>query len=245
MPLDDLRYCVELILGNLRSRASRELPCLLFLDSFEEVKDHAQLELWHRFLCALPEEVVVLVSSRSNPTAVGVLEGILCRWYEYGVGKMPDADLLQLFTDLAAASGLDQRIHLDDPRQQGILREICTLLEGYPLGAELIFGTAHVIEGKVYTPEAATGSLEDVRDELRDTPLAGIWAVLEVAYRRLSPLARLLLSYLAAFKLPFSREQIIILVAPETLASAPEVVRLERTHKGQNGEETSPGQQVL
>ncbi len=243
MPLDDLRYCVDLVLGALHARASRALPCLLLLDSFEEVKEHAQLEFWHRFLCTLPQEVVVLASSRSNPTAVAVLEGIPCRWYEYGVGKMPDADLLKLFTDLAAASGLDQRIHLDDPRQQAILREICTLLEGYPLGAELIFGTAHVIEGKVYTPEAATRSLEEVRDELRDTPLAGIWAVLEVAYRRLSPLARLLLSYLAAFKLPFSREQIIILAAPETLAAAHEVVRLERTHKGQNGEGIQPEKQ--
>jgi tetratricopeptide (TPR) repeat protein len=245
MPLDDLRYCVELVLNLLRSLASRALPCLLLLDSFEEVKDHAQLEFWHHFLCALPQEVVVLASSRSNPSAVALLEGIACRWYEYSVGKMPHADLLKLFTELAATSGLDQRIHLDDPRQQAILREICTLLEGYPLGAELIFGTAHVIEGKVYTPEAATRSLEEVRDELRDTPLAGIWAVLEVAYRRLSPLARLLLSYLAAFKLPFSREQIIILVAPETLASAHEVVRLEQTHAGHNGEATSPAKQDL
>lgn len=227
---DDVNYRQEIVLNVLRSRASRELPCLLLLDSFEEVKDHVQMELWHHFLSALPEEVVVLISSRSNPSTVAVQEGTSYRWYEYGVGKMADADLLRLFTDLASASGLDQRIHLEDPQQQTILREICTLLDGYPLGAELIFGTARVIEGKVYTPEAATRSLAEVRDELRETQLAGISAVLDVAYRRLSPLARLLLSYLAAFKLPFSREQIVMLVTSEKMVSTHEYVRLEQPH---------------
>src|SRR5207249_2830012 len=47
---DDLNYRQELVLSILRSRASRELPCLLLLDRFEEVKDRTQLELWHRFL---------------------------------------------------------------------------------------------------------------------------------------------------------------------------------------------------
>src|SRR5258708_15680315 len=118
---------------------------------------------------------------------------------------MADADLLRLFTDLASASGLDQRIHLEDSQQQTVLREICTLLDGYPLGAELIFGTARAIEGKVYTPEAATRSLAEVRDELRETQLAGISAVLHVGYQPLSAPAGLLLSDLAAFQLPLSR----------------------------------------
>ncbi|TMC20563.1 MAG: tetratricopeptide repeat protein, partial [Chloroflexi bacterium] len=149
--------------------------------------------------------------------------------YEYGVGKMADEDLLKLITELAAESGLDQRIHMDDPKQQQVLREICTLLEGYPLGAELIFGAARSIDGKVYTPEAATRSLEEVCDELRVSQLAGISAVLDVAYRRLTPLTRLLLSYLAAFRLPFSREQIIMLVARENQSSGPtlEDIQLE------------------
>jgi tetratricopeptide (TPR) repeat protein len=225
---NDLMHREEQILNALRSRASRELPCVLLLESFEEVQEHMQSELWQRFLSSLPEEVVVVATSRSNPGAVTMVEGTQYRWYEYAVGKMTDADLLKLFAELAAASGLDQRIHLANPQQQAVLREICTLLEGYPLGAELIFGTSRSIEGKVYTPEAATRSLEEVRDELRESPLAGINAVLDVAYRRLSPLARLLLSYLAAFKLPFSREQILMLVSPEKLASAGDIVRLER-----------------
>src|SRR5437764_11016159 len=70
MPLDDLHYCVDLVLNALHSRASRALPCLLLLDSFEEVKEYAQLEFWHRFLGALPQVVLVLVSSLSNPTAL-------------------------------------------------------------------------------------------------------------------------------------------------------------------------------
>src|SRR5579885_1435810 len=225
-PAADRGQLARLVLGVFRSLANRELPSLLLLDSFEEVKERAELETWLHFLCSLPQEVVVLITSRSNPETMMVLEGLHCRWYEYRVGKMMDADLLSLFTELASANGLDQRIHLDEPRQQAILREICTLLDGYPLGAELIFGTARSIDGKVYTPEAATRSLEQVRDELRSTPLAGILAVLEVSYRRLTPSARLLLSYLAAFKLPFSREQIIMLVAPETLATANQPVRL-------------------
>lgn len=226
----DLSHRERLVLGKYRSLADRESHCLLLLDSFEEVKEHHELELWYRFLCSLPQEVVVLVTSRSNPGSAAVVEGIPCRWYEYQVGKMPDADLLRLFRELAADSGLDLRIHLDDLAQQAVLREICTLLDGYPLGAQLIFGAASSIEGKVYTPEAATRSLEEVCDELRNTPLPGIWAVLEVAYQRLTPPARLLLSYLAAFKLPFSHEQIMMLVAPETHVAPHETVRLEREH---------------
>lgn len=206
---------VRSVQNTLRSLASRELPSLLLLDSFEEVKDRAELEKWLQFLCSLPPEVLVLVTSHSNPENMMIAGGPQCRWYECPIGKMAEADLLTLFKELAASSGLDQRIHLDDPYQQEILREICTLLDGYPLGAELIFGTAHSIGGRLYTPEAATRSLEEVRDELHYTPLAGILAVLQVSYLRLTPAARLLLSYLAAFKLPFSREQILMLVAPE------------------------------
>lgn len=220
----------SLVLNALRSRASRELPCLLLLDRFEEVKGHSEVEAWLHFLCLLPEQVVVLTTSQSNPASMGVLEGIPCHWYEYSVGKMTNTDLLALFGDLAMETGLAQRIHLDDPEQQAILQEICTLLDGYPLGAELIFGTAQSIEGKIYTPEAATRSLEEVRDELKQTPLAGIWAALEVAYLRLTPPARLLLAYLSALKLPFSHEQIVMLVAPGALASARAAVRLEREH---------------
>lgn len=201
----------RLVLGTLRSLASRELPCLLMLDGFDEVQDRNELETWLQFLCSLPTEVTVLVTSQSNPENMVALENVHCRWYEYRVGKMNNVDLLQLFTELAQASGLDQRIHLEDPYQQEILREICALLDGYPLGAELIFGTARTIEGRVYTPEAATRSLEEVRDELHSSPLAGILSVLEVSSNRLSPAARLLLAYLSAFKLPFSREQITLL----------------------------------
>ncbi len=220
----DVKYRVSRVQSTLRSLASRELPCLLLLDGFEEVKDRAELEIWLQFLCALPQEVVVIVTSRSNPENMAVIEKAHCRWYEYPVGKMMDADLLRLFSELAAASGLDHRIQLGDVKQQTILREICTLLDGYPLGAELLFGTARIIDGQVYTPEAATRSLEEVRDDLRKTPLAGIWAALDVSYRHLAPLARLLLSYLAVFKLPFNRDQIAIVVAPETVALIPEML---------------------
>ena len=101
-----------------------------------------------------------------------------------------------------------------------MLQELCTLLDGYPLGAELIFGTAHSIGGYLYTPEAATRSLEEIRDDLRSTPLAGIHAVLSVAYYRLTPPARLLLSCLAAFRLPFDHEQINMLLTSETFSLA-------------------------
>jgi len=230
MQPDNLQHRVEVVLSVLRSRAGRELPCLLMVDGFEEIKEHTELERWHHFLCSLPQEVVVLLTSRTNPTSMSVLEGAMCRWYEYGVGKMTNADLMKLFAELASTTGLDQRIHLDDPQQQVLLREICELLEGYPLGAELIFGTARLIEGRLYTPEAATRSLAEVRDELVETPLAGIGAVLDVSYRRLSPLARLLLSYLATFKLPFSSAQIMLIVAPEKLAATQEAVRLHGEH---------------
>lgn len=240
----DLKQRARLVQGALRSLASRELPCLLLLDSFEEVDNRTELQLWLQFLSTLPQEIVVLVTSRSNPETMMVLEGPHCRWYEYPVGKMNDDDLLHLFAELAGESGLDQRIHLEDVRQQEILREICVLLDGYPLGAELIFGTARTIGGRVYTPEAATRSLEEVRDELRSNPLAGILAVLEVSYNRLTPMARLLLSYLAAFKLPFSREQILTVVAPENLSSCTTTVPLTSEVGSVQGELVSPAQLV-
>ncbi|WP_201363866.1 tetratricopeptide repeat protein [Dictyobacter formicarum] len=225
----DARQRSRLVQGTLRSLASRELPCLLLLDSFEEITDRAELEQWLTFLSSLPAEVVVIVTSHSNPESMLVTDGTLGRWYEYRIGKMTNSDLLTLFTDLAAASGLDQRIQLNEPRQQIILKEICALLDGYPLGAELIFGTARSIGGQIYTPEAATRSLEEIRDELYSNPLAGIMSVLEVSYQRLSAPARLLLSYLAAFRIPFNREQIAMLISPDTLLAAHEPISLQAT----------------
>jgi len=242
----DLSHCERTVLNALRSLANRGLPSLLLLDGFEEVQEHAEVGSWYRFLCALPEQVVVLLTSRSSPASIATLEGAACRWYEYAVGKMTSADLLQLFAELASDSGIDQRIHLADPNQQAILQEISTLLDGYPLGAQLIFGTSHrAIAGRVYRPEAATRSLEEVRDELRETLPEGIWAVLDIAYRRLSSSAQLLLPYLAAFKLPFSREQIVMLIAPEAPAAVRAAVRLEHEHYLQdlhaNGKESLQG----
>jgi hypothetical protein len=218
----DTTQRVRQIQGMLRSLASRELNCLLLLDGFEEVQDRAEQRLWLQFLCALPPEVIVIVTSHVNPSNRVVVAESHCHWYEYHLGKMADTDLLTLFTVLAEESGLDHYIHLHDSTQQAILREICTLLDGYPLGAELVFGTARSVDGKMYIPEAATRSLEEIRDELRSTSLAGMQAVLEISYRRLTPLARQLLAYLSAFKLPFNREQIMMLVN-----SMPNVSRLE------------------
>lgn len=205
----------RMVLNTLRILANRHQPCLLLLDSFEEIHERAEAGAWYRLLCALPEEVVVLLTSRFNPATVAALEGSVCRWHEFPLGKMSSQDLLKLFAELASSSGLSERIHLDDEYQQQLLREICTLLDGYPLGAQLIFGTARSIHGRVYVPEAATRSLEEVRDELREALPEGIWSVLDIAYRRLPLVAQQLLPYLSAFKLPFSREQIVMLVAPE------------------------------
>jgi tetratricopeptide (TPR) repeat protein len=224
--LADGKQRAQFIRTTLLSLAKRELPSLLLLDNFEEMKDHTELEAWLQFLCSLPEEVTVIVTSRSNPGHMVVGGSSSCRWYEYSVEKMTNTDLLDLFIELAASSGLGRRIQLDHEKQQAILLEICELLDGYPLGAELIFGAARPIGGQTYTPAAATRSLEEVRDDLCKTPLPGILAVLDVSYHRLTPPARLLLSYLAAFKLPFTHEQINMLVKPEKLAVAPEILAI-------------------
>jgi tetratricopeptide (TPR) repeat protein len=235
----DIEQRERVVLGAMRAMANRQLPCLLLLDSFEEVQERAEVGSWYRFLCALPDEVVVLLTSRFNPATVAALEGGTCRWYEFPVGKMTSQDLLKLFAELATSSGLADRIHLADEYQQALLKEISTLLDGYPLGAQLIFGTARSIRGKVYAPEAATRSLEEVRDDLRETLPEGIWSVLDIAYRRLPRVAQQLLPYLSAFKLPFSREQIIMLVAPET----PHLARI--TGYLVNGTGGAPSQQLL
>ena len=223
----DTPHCERTVLNAYRILANRDLPCLLLLDGFEEVQEHADVGGWYRFLCSLPDQVVVLLTSRSNPSTVASLEGSSCRWYEYPVGKMTSADIMKLFAELAAGSGLDERIHLSEPRQQAILQEICTLLDGYPLGAQLIFGTARPIHGKIYAPEASTRSLEEVRDELREALPEGMWALLDLAYHRLSSPAQQLLPYLASFKLPFSHQQIVMLFTPDSPASARALGRQE------------------
>jgi hypothetical protein len=205
----------RLVINTLRVQANRHLPCLLFLDGFEEVVEHTEIGAWYRFLCSLPEEIVVLLTSHFNPATVAVRESTTCRWHEFPVGKMLSQDLLKLCSELASHSGVDERIHLEDEYQQGLLQEICTLLDGYPLGAQLIFGAARNIHGKLYTPEAATRSLEEVRDELRENLLEGIWSVLDIAYHHLPPEAQQLLPYLSAFKLPFSQKEIVMLIDPE------------------------------
>lgn len=226
----DLEQRERLVLSSLRVLANRHLPCLLLLDGFDEVQERAEGGNWYRFLCSLPDEVVVLLTSRFNPATVAMLEGATCRWHEFSVNKMTSQNLLKLFAELASHSGLDERLHLEDDYQQGLLKEICTLLDGYPLGAQLIFGAARSIHGKVYAPEAATRSLEEVRDELRENIPEGIWSVLDLAYRRLSRVAQLLLPYLSAFKLPFSREQIMMLVSAETPHQARAMGYFEHSH---------------
>jgi len=215
----NIRHCEQVVLDCYRNLANRSLYCMLLLDRFDEVQERNAIDAWMRFLCALPTHVVVLLTSHSNPETLAVLEGVNCHWYEYYVDKMANEDLLKLFTELAQASGLADRIHLDDPEQQAILEEICALLDGYPLGAELIFGRAQAINGKVYVPEATTRSLEEVRDELRESQLEGIAAVFDVAYHLLSEPARKLLPYLAVFKLPFSHEQIVMLIEQKSAST--------------------------
>ena len=223
----DVPHCERTVLHAYRGLANRNLACLLLLDGFEEIETSAEIGHWYRFLCALPEQVVVLLTSRSNPSAVAALEGGNCRWYEYAVDKMTSGDILKLFTALASSSGLDERIHLFEPHRQAILREIASLLDGYPLGAQLIFGAARTIHGRVVTPEAATRSLEEVRDELREALPEGMSEQLDIAYHRLSPTAQQLLPYLSAFKLPFSHQQIESLFSPETSEKARAIRRLE------------------
>jgi tetratricopeptide (TPR) repeat protein len=239
----------RIVLNALRSLALRGAPCLLLLDRFDEVRERSELQLWHQFLCDLPEQVLVLVTAHANPATMAVVDGMVCPWHEYHIDKMTSQDLFHLFTELAAASSLDERIHLEEPEQQAILHEICALLDGYPLGAELIFGTARSIEGTVYQPEAATRSLEEVRDELRTTHLEGIWAVLDVAYKRLSAPAQQLLPYVSVFKLPFSRDQIVTLVEPKLPAAVRAHERMEHEHYldelHETGHEVTPSAEFI
>lgn len=227
MNTTDVPHCERTVLNAFRGLANRNLATLLLLDGFEEIENSSDVGQWYRFLCSLPDQVIVLLTSRSNPATVASLEGATCHWHDYRLDKMTSADILKLFQELAAGSGLHERIHLAEPQQQEILQEIGTLLDGYPLGAQLIFGTARAIHGKIYAPEAATRSLEEVRDELREALPQGMWDILDIAYNRLTPAAQLLLPYLSAFKLPFSHQQIEMLFAPEISFMARAVRRLE------------------
>ncbi len=226
----DVQYAEQVVLSAFRSLSTREMPCLLVLDRFDEVQDRAAIQMWHRFLSKLPEQVVVLATSHSDPSIQAALVGATYYWYDYRVDKMTSEDLLLLFTELAKENGLAERIHLDDPEQKAILQEICDLLDGYPLGAELIFGRARSIEGRVFQPQAATRPLEEVRDVLRESPLEGVWAVLDVAYHLLTQPAQLLLPYLSAFHLPFTTEQILLLIEPGKTDELRAVERMDGEH---------------
>jgi len=86
----------QLVLNAFRVLANRRLPCLLLLDRFDEVQEQAEVKMWLHFLCGLPEQVVVLLTSHMNPALVAALEDATCRWYEYCVDKMTSEDLFQL-----------------------------------------------------------------------------------------------------------------------------------------------------
>src|SRR5579875_1423933 len=238
----DIHHAEQVVLSAFRSLDNRELPCLLVLDRFDEVQERTAVAMWHRFLSKLPEQVVVLATSHSNPSIAAVLAGANYNWYDYRVDKMTSEDLLLLFTELAKENSLTERIHLDDPEQRTILQEICDLLDGYPLGAELIVGRARSIDGRVYQPQAATRPLEEVRDVLRESPLEGVWAVLDVAYHLLSQPAQLLLPYLSTFKLPFTTEQILLLIEPRKTDALRAVKRMDGPTPGrdQSGPPTPP-----
>ena len=62
----DISRQAYLVQNALRALASRRLTCLLLLDGFEEVEDQGELEMWQEFLCTLPQEVVVIVTSHVN-----------------------------------------------------------------------------------------------------------------------------------------------------------------------------------
>ncbi|HZU67924.1 MAG TPA: tetratricopeptide repeat protein [Ktedonobacteraceae bacterium] len=226
----DIHYAEQVVLSAFRSLDNREMPCLLVLDRFDEVQERTAVTMWHRFLSKLPQQVVVLATSHSDPSIAAALAGANYNWYDYRVDKMTSEDLLHLFTELAKENGLTERIHLDDPEQRAILQEICDLLDGYPLGAELIVGRARSIDGRVYQPQAATRPLEEVRDVLRESPLEGVWAVLDVAYHLLSQPAQLLLPYLSTFKLPFTTEQILLLIEPRKTDALRAFKRMDGEH---------------
>jgi len=119
----DLSHCERTVLNALRSLANRGLPSLLLLDGFEEVQEHAEVGSWYRFSLRLTRASRRLTDLASSPASIATLEGAACRWYEYAVGKMTSADLLQLFAELASDSGIDQRIQLADPNQQAICKK--------------------------------------------------------------------------------------------------------------------------
>src|SRR2546423_382720 len=79
----DTGHCERTVLNAFRGLANRDHACLLLLDGFEEIQEHTEVGSWYRFLCSLPEQVVVLLTSRSNPSSVAALEGAPCSWYEY------------------------------------------------------------------------------------------------------------------------------------------------------------------
>ncbi len=128
-------------------RAGGEI--LLVLDNLEDAASDPELL---EFIAGLPRGVRVLATSRSEPPGV---------WQAIELRAMSAGDIEEILRHKIRAQGI-QVLATDEP----LLAEISALLEGYPLGVDLVLSLAR------------TCSWARIRDELRAQPPPPLEAIL-------------------------------------------------------------------
>jgi len=134
----------------LAERAASAGDILLVLDNYEDVAADADLQA---FLGALPSGVHILATSRSQPAGEG--------WQCLELRPMAAPDLERILRRKLEAA----RIAIA-PADQPLLGEISALLDGYPLGVDLVVSLAR------------TCPWAHIRDELRAQPPPPLVAIL-------------------------------------------------------------------
>ena len=177
--LDDAARQVTTLLAEQASLAGGEI--LLVLDNFEDVAADPDLK---GFLATLPPAVRVLATSRAEPAPAD--------WRALEVRAMAAEDIERILRRKIEV----QRIPVS-PADEPLLAEISGLLDGYPLGVDLVVSLAR------------TCSWAHIRDELRAQPPPPLQAILRATINEgLSDADRRLGARLSVLRGPFDEAAI-------------------------------------
>jgi tetratricopeptide (TPR) repeat protein len=182
--LDEARRQVLLALSERCTRAGGE--ALLVLDNLDDSAGDADLRA---LLDELPPSVRVLATMRSEPPPE--------RWSAIELRSMAAADMERILRYRLRAAGLTIA-----PADEPLVPEIAALLDGYPLGIDLVLSLAR------------SCSFAHIRDQLRAQPPPALQAALRTAINEgLAEPDRHLAARLSVLRAPFDQKAIEHLAA--------------------------------
>lgn len=174
--LEEATHQVTTLLAEQAADSARAM--LLVLDNLEDAAADADLQ---GFVAALPAGVRVLATSRIEPAGG--------RWQSIELRAMGAEDIEEILRRRIQALGIQVQA-ADEP----LLAEISALLDGYPLGVDLVASLAR------------TCSWQHIRDQLRAQPPPPLQAILRTTVAEaLDDAGRRVASRLSVFRGPFDR----------------------------------------